>query len=228
MEHHDQDQATARPWPKRGDILMARPLFHHEQGHWPLAHKEHPVLVLKVAQRNADPDSPVMAIVVPLSHAPSSQHKANHLPVADHQVKKMMAHPGKQSHICTDSPNIIVLNGEENGMRAASWTPDWASPYAHGRITDEALIDAAEALTKTFLAETRYQPPIQGRVVGEAPAPTRHKVGIDLHPHTRISIVRKAAEMEAKRAAKSIERLGTALLRAGLSRPQVDTSMAIA
>lgn len=214
------DHPQQRPWPKRGDILMARPLFHQDKGHWPLAHKEHPVLVLKVAQKDDDPNSPIMAIVVPLSHAPSSQHKANHLPVADHQVKKMSAHAGKQSHICTDSPNIIVLNGADNGMRAASWTPDWASPFAHGRITDHALIDAAEALTKTFIAETRYQPPIQGQMEGQKAPATRHKVGMDVSPMTRITIVKKAAEMEARKAAKSVERMGVALMRAGLARPQ--------
>lgn len=216
------DSVQQRPkWPKRGDIMMARPLFHSDKGHWPLAQKEHPVLVLKVAKRDDSPDSPVMAIVVPLTHSESSQRKPNHLPVLTHQVKRMTAHAGKQSHICTDSPNIITLNAPDNGVRPPAWAPEWVSPYTHGRITDPALVDAAEALTKTFLAETQYQPPIQGTHASSPSPRARHKVGTELSWATRVCIVEKAAQAEASRATKGLERLNTALARAGLGRPVV-------
>lgn len=213
------DAAPTRPtWPKRGDIMMARPLFHSDKGTWTLADKEHPVVVLKVAQKGEGPDAPIMAIVVPMSHAPSSHNKPNHLPVLSTQVKRMVAHPGKQSHICTDSPNIIVLNGRENGVRAASWAPDWVSPLTHGRITDPALVDAAESLTKTFIGHTNYNPPIQGTMDKGTPKRARHKPGTELSWASRVAIVHKAAEAEARRACGAIERLSGALQRAGLPR----------
>lgn len=222
MTDETTTEATPRPkWPKRGDIMMGRPLFHSDKGHWPLADKEHPMLVLKVAQRDDLPGKPVMAVVVPMTHSEGSQRKPNHLPVLSHQVKRMVAHAGKQSHICTDSPNVIILSGTDNGVRPAAWAPEWASAYSHGRITDTSLVDAAESLTKTFLAQTGYQPPIQGVVPGQAPATRpRHKVGTELSWNARVAIVHKAAQMEAQRNTATIDRLAPALMRAGLARPQ--------
>ena len=201
--------------PKRGDILMGRPLFHSDEGEISLSHMHHPVVVLAVAQRDAD--GPVLAMVVPMTHCLKSHSKPNHLPLQEDQVYRFKAHPGKTSHICTDSPNIVVLNSEDNGLKKQARVPDWVSPYTYGRIRDKDALDAAESLTRCFIAQTQYHVPIQGsmqRDAAEKPEPVRRKMGTEVPLYTRIAIVSAAAKSIANE--ETLRKLGPALIKANL------------
>lgn len=196
-------------YPKRGDVLMGRPLFHQDKTQKPLAEKEHPCVVLKTVERTDLPGKPVMAIVLPLSHSETSAVKPNHLEVKAYHTRNLKMDKNRKSYICTDSPNVIILNGEENGVRKAAFAPEWVSPFTHGRIVDDKLLEAANALTKSFLAETQYSVPTQGRPEGMARP--KAKDTIELPYEKRKAIVIRAAETEAARQSAGFLRLQKAL-----------------
>lgn len=196
-------------YPARGDVIMGRPLFHQDKGDVPLSEKEHPCVVLKTVERKDLPGSPVMAVVLPLTHSPTSAVKPNHLEVRPYHTKNLKMDPKNKSYICTDSPNVIILNGEENGVRKSAFHPEWVSPYTHGRIVDGKLLDAANSLTKAFLQETQYSVPTQGRAAGTARPKAKDK--IELGYDKRKAIVIRAAETEAQNRSGGFLRLQKAL-----------------
>ena len=186
---------------------MGRPLFHQDKGNQPLAQKEHPCVVLNTVQRNDLPGKPVMAVVIPMSHSKTSAIKPNHLDVKPYHTRNLSMDKKNKSYLCTDSPNVVVLNGENNGLRKAAFAPDWCSDYTHGRITDTKLLDAATALTKSFLKETGYDVPTQGKK--EPLEKTRKRTEIPYDK--RKAIVLKAAQAEAQRQSAGFLRLQSAL-----------------
>jgi hypothetical protein len=211
---HDGTQV---PTPERGAILMARPLFANDQGNWKLGDKEHPVVVLKTVVKEVKGQQQVLAIVLPMTHSESALRNPNALPMTSLQTRGMTAHAGKQNHLVTDSPNVVVLNGPDNGVRPKERGSYGQAFLEFGQVTDPHLLTAAEAMMKSFVSETRYKVPVQGDTPGLQGEHHRFSARPDME--RRRKILTAAAEQVATQSVDAMRVMAPAFLRAGMAPP---------
>lgn len=211
---HDGTQV---PTPERGAILMARPLFANDQGNWTLGEKEHPVVVMKTVVKEVRGQQQVLAIVLPISHSESGLRNSGALPLTSLQTRGIQAHQGKQQHLYTDSPNVIVLNGPDNGVRPKEQGKYGQAFLEFGDVTDPHLLTAAEAMMKSFVAETRYKVPVQGDKPGLQS--DQHRFSARPDPERRRKILMAAAQQVAAQSVEATKVLAPAFLRAGMAPP---------
>lgn len=213
-------------YPKRGDILMGAPVFCEDSRIKGVpSSKEHPCVVLKVVERKDLPGKPVMAIVLPMTHAERGERKPSFIPVQDKQTSRIKAHDGKQSYVATDSPNVIVLNWDNNGVRKQSMTPPWASPYTYGRVKDDYLLEACDEMTKAFVERTRYSPPM----LGKSPTPEKEKrrePGMQPQWEDYVKIVEAASRKIAQKSSQAMQSMKSCLEKAGLEQTSPHPHMA--
>jgi hypothetical protein len=211
---HDGTQV---PTPERGAILMARPLFANDQGNWKLGHKEHPVVVLKTVVKEVKGQQQILAIVLPMTQSEHAQRNPQALPMTSLQARGMTAHAGKQDHLVTDSPNVIVLNGPDNGVRPKDRGTYGQAFLEFGQVTDPHLLTAAEAMMKSFVSETRYKVPVQGDAPGLQGEHHRFAARPDLDRKRKILMA--AAEQVATQSIEAVRVMAPAFLRAGMGAP---------
>ena len=144
-----------------GDILYGRPLFSNRPSDKKrkLSDKEHPVLVLSVA--TCEKTGNILALTAPISKSDQCAQNPYAVPIErDHNGP---VNDSKQSWICCDSPNMIHLNGTDNGLRISTHAKrNYANTLKHGEIADKDLVKKSLAMTRQAIQEKGLQVPIQG------------------------------------------------------------------
>lgn len=177
------------------------------------------MLVLSVLSH---PDKPteVMALTIPMSTSPVSAKNPHAEKVRPSTVKGLADKNGSDSWYCTDSPNMVRINGTENGLRRnirAQGTDQHI--FCHGHVTDMRTVERLLAKTGTIIKDTGYRPPVQGDAQDKA---RLHLVarGDDAR---RINTIHAAARMESAAQTKALPSVADTLAAAEVAKTKRPT-----
>lgn len=211
--------ATNRPKIAKGDILFGRPLFRDrpKTDTRALGAKEHPMLVLRVVE-NPDNPNEINALTIPMSTSPINTNKTDAYKIRRGTVRGLRAKEDADRWFCPDSPNMIRLNGADNGLRHNAFAPEGTHPFKHAQVPDTRLVDKLYEIAYATMMDG-YRPPFQGE--------TQRQTQIYLAsqtPDRRITAIQHAARLESDARIAAAPRLGEAIT-AAQKGPQKRTTL---